>query len=328
MKCYDKITKRNYSIDILKGICAVLVVFLHVKTSIFDITILCRCAVPCFFMISGYLLFDKNCFSIIKIRRSIRHILKIILWSTFLFAIVKEGTFIYNRSFYLPSLKDWILCFVLNDNPFAFHLWYLNAYLYVLIIVLLAHKYRLIGYMYLLIPFLLLGDLIFGKYSMLILGNTYKLFVVRNFLFVGLPYFLLGSFVKTREYKIGSINRKYLYGGVILFTITSYIESWFLMYFNCCSPREHYISTTFMTLFLFILILSYNVGQSTWLSNFGGKYSLYVYIIHPLPMWGVKYVVTLLQCKILLECYSVIAPLIVLGITLFIVKILKRYKVV
>lgn len=47
--------ERNYSIDILKFICAILVVFLHTDCVYHDYILpLTRCAVPCFFMISGY----------------------------------------------------------------------------------------------------------------------------------------------------------------------------------------------------------------------------------------------------------------------------------
>ena len=46
--------ERNYSIDILKFICAILVVFLHTDCVYHDYILpLTRCAVPCFFMISG-----------------------------------------------------------------------------------------------------------------------------------------------------------------------------------------------------------------------------------------------------------------------------------
>lgn len=50
----QKMIERNYSIDILKFICAILVVFLHTDCVYHDYILpLTRCAVPCFFMISG-----------------------------------------------------------------------------------------------------------------------------------------------------------------------------------------------------------------------------------------------------------------------------------
>ena len=53
--------ERNYSIDILKFICAILVVFLHTDCVYHDYILpLTRCAVPCFFMISGYFSVGKD----------------------------------------------------------------------------------------------------------------------------------------------------------------------------------------------------------------------------------------------------------------------------
>lgn len=50
--------KRLYNIDSLKFLCAFLVVLIHMHTpyqeSIMPLT---RCAVPCFFIISGYMYF-------------------------------------------------------------------------------------------------------------------------------------------------------------------------------------------------------------------------------------------------------------------------------
>ena len=54
---------RNYSIDTLKFICAFLVIFIHTpQPDVYYIAItpISRCAVPIFFMISGYYTFGKK----------------------------------------------------------------------------------------------------------------------------------------------------------------------------------------------------------------------------------------------------------------------------
>ena len=71
------------------------------------------------------------------------------------------------------NAKEWIDFIVLNENPFGFHLWYLGAYLYVLLIVGFVDKYDKWNYLFMLIPILLAGDLIFGKYSLLLLNKEY-----------------------------------------------------------------------------------------------------------------------------------------------------------
>lgn len=182
--------ERNYSIDILKFICAILVVFLHTDCVYHDYILpLTRCAVPCFFMISGYLLFNDGDIEISRLKRSTRNILHIIVWSTLLFACYKEAVAIHQGSVYIPSLRELFNFIVLNENPFGGHLWYLGAYLYVLLIAMIISKYKIWKYMFYAIPILLLTDLILGKYSLLFLDREFPVIYVRNFLFVGLPSF-------------------------------------------------------------------------------------------------------------------------------------------
>ena len=70
--------QRNYSIDILKFICVTMVVFAHTKCAYQDIILpLIRCAVPCFFMISGYLLYKEGGIGRERIMRNFKHVAKI-----------------------------------------------------------------------------------------------------------------------------------------------------------------------------------------------------------------------------------------------------------
>lgn len=187
---------RNYSIDILKFICAALVVFLHTKCKYQDMVLpLTRCAVPCFFMISGYLLYKEGGIGARRIGRNLKHIAKITLWATVLFIFWKEFTSI-KQGGYVPSIREMMEWGVLNDCPFGFHLWYLYAYLYVLIIVLAIDKYKRWRWLFMSMPLLLLTDLAFGKYSLVVFNKEFPYILVRNFLFVGLPYFALGALLK------------------------------------------------------------------------------------------------------------------------------------
>lgn len=112
----------------------------------------------------------------------------------------------------MPSFKQWVFFLIFNENPFAGHLWYLGAYLYVLLIMVAVDKYNLWKYMLWFTPLLLMGDLVLGKYSLLLLGKEYPFVYVRNFLFVGIPYFMLGIWFKKHFGKLLKINR-YIYSG-------------------------------------------------------------------------------------------------------------------
>lgn len=206
--------QRNYSVDTLKLICAILVVILHTNCAYHDFVLpITRCAVPCFFMISGYLLYDGKHIGYARLRRGIINISKIMLWSTLLFAVLKELTTLHHGNLFFPNTKEWINFIILNENPFGFHLWYLGAYLYVLLIVCLVDRYDKWKYLFMTIPGLLAVDLAFGKYSLLLIGREYPFILVRNFLFVGLPYFSLGAWLKTKGNQIMDINKYLLSGG-------------------------------------------------------------------------------------------------------------------
>ena len=208
--------QRNYSIDTLKFICAVLVILLHTGSTYQDFILpITRCAVPCFFMISGYLLYSGKKIGNKRLKRSIVTIAKIMLWSTLLFAVLKEFMALYHGHLFIPNAKEWIDFIVLNENPFGFHLWYLGAYLYVLLFVGFVDKYNKWNCLFMIIPVLLAGDLIFGKYSLILLNKEYPYIYVRNFLFVGLPYFALGAWLKAKAVKTSSVNKYLLSGGGI-----------------------------------------------------------------------------------------------------------------
>ncbi len=322
--------QRNYSIDTLKFICAVLVVMLHTESVYQDLILpITRCAVPVFFMISGYLLYNGKEIGKERLKRNIVTIAKIMLWSTLLFAVLKEFMALYHGYLFLPNAKEWIDFIVLNENPFGFHLWYLGAYLYVLLIVGFVDKYDKWNYLFMLIPILLAGDLIFGKYSLLLLNKEYPYIYVRNFLFVGLPYFALGALLKTKAVKISSVNKYLLSGGVILFSLTSMIEKYILLYIGKSPIREHYISTTFLAVCLFLLVLSSQQKRSSIISRLGEKDSLYIYIFHPLFLiYFFPQINKIIPADWVANVYSFCAPLLVLIVTVFFTMILRKMKII
>lgn len=318
--------QRNYSIDILKIICAVLVVFLHTNFKWHNMLLpFTRCAVPCFLMISGFLLYSGQGIGQERLKRNIKHILHILLWSTLLFLVYKEIWSIAHGGLFVPSIKSWIFFVVLNENPFAGHLWYLGAYFYVLLIMLFVNKHKLWTYMLMLTPLLLLGDLVFGKYSILLLGKEFPFVYVRNFLFVGIPYFMLGIWCKMSFDKLLKINRYIYLGGVILFTFTSIMEKTFLLDLGKSPMREHYLSTTFLAICLFMFVLSFKNVHSSKISLLGERDSLYIYVFHPLFVMTLPMIIKRMPNMIDIF-YQYTAPLVVLTITIVFTVLLRKIK--
>lgn len=257
--------------------------------------------------------------------RNMKHIWHIFLWSTLLFVVYKEAWSIVHGHLFVPSLRQWIFFFIFNENPFAGHLWYLGAYLYVLLIMLIVDKYKLWRYMLWLTPLLLLGDLVFGKYSLLLLGREFPFVYVRNFLFVGISYFMLGIWCKTHLDKLLAVNRYIYSGGAILFTFTSSMEKTFLLDLGKSPMREHYLSTTFLAICLFMFVLSYKNVHGSKISQLGERDSLYIYVFHPLFVMALPMFIKRMP-NMMDTFYQYVAPLIVLAATIVFTLFLRKIK--
>ncbi len=317
----------NYSIDILKFICAILVVCLHTNSNLHNtIMPITRCAVPCFFMISGFLLYEENGINKSRLLRNIKHIFNITIWATLLFFVWTEILSIKSNSFFIPHTMQWLEFVFLNENPFGFHLWYLGAYLYVLIIMYIVERKQYYHYLFVITPFLLLCDLIFGKYSLLLLNREIPYICVRNFIFVGIPYFSIGMLMKRYYSKITNINR-FILMGVILFVLTSFLERNILISIGKNSIRDHYISTTFPAICLMMSLLTFKIKDRTLCSSIGEKNSLYIYILHPIFITIMfSFVCTLPNRFVII--YEWISPIIIFTVTLIFTIILRKIKII
>ena len=98
----------------------------------------------------------------------------------------------------------------------------------------------------------------------------------------GLPYFLIGNLIqKNKEKLTKSITNNKLIFLIILFTITTLIEKYILIRLNANTIRDHYISTTFLSIFMFICFIKIPMVKSdNLLAIIGQKYSLHIYIVH------------------------------------------------
>lgn len=279
-----------------------------------------------FFLISGFLLFDGKRIEKGRLLRNIKHILHINIWATLLFVIWTEIMFAKN-GFFMPSAMQWLEFIFLNENPFGFHLWYLGAYLYVLIIMYFIEKHYLYNYFFYITPLLLLGDLVLGKYSLLLFNREIPYIYVRNFLFVGIPYFFIGILIKKYYHKIIGFNRLILMGGGILFTVTSFLERQYLMSIDKNPMRDHYISTTFLAICLMISFLLHRVKKRTLFSSIGEKDTLYIYILHPIVINIIFALISSLQNQFAI-IYKYTAPAIVLATTLALIKFIRKIKII
>lgn len=319
---------RNYSIDILKFVCACLIVFIHTIDWQFyqEFLPLTRCAVPCFFMISGYLLFDKEQQRILpeRLKRNIIHIGKILLWATLFYLIWDETIYFINNDshIWIPDAMRCMKMLVLNVPLFGHHLWYLFAYLYVLLVIVLVNKFNKWKYLFCIIPLLLIPHIILE-----LSGKYLSIFLVRNFLFLGLPFFAIGALIKSKSNNLCKIRQHTLlfFWGIVLFSVTSLLERQILISLGQYAVRELYVSSFFLTICLFLFFISYESNQKTWLSEIGEKDSLYIYIFHPVFIYCFR---TIFNHINLFGYYSYVAPIVVVIFTILFVKCLQRIRII
>ena len=302
------------------------------------ITALSRIAVPIFFMITGYFYSD-----VVKKGRTAGQIKKLFIlmveanliyfvWKWLYTAVLSDVSFLSSTF----TVKNMLKFLFLNDSPLSGHLWYLGAILYSLIIVFIANNLKLGKILYWLTPVLLLMDLVFGKYSLVLFNREFPYILVRNFLFVGIPYFCIGRMI--REGLGQKIKKNTAALLIFIFSMTTCIERFILVSTDMNPTRDHYISTTFLAIVVFLFILKCDSGKEhvnldklqareDWLTDLlaiiGWKYSTWLYILHPIFITCIGTVMS----KIGLQgVYKYMGPVVIYVVTIVFLLIVDRVK--
>ena len=325
---YGRQTEHLNGIDTLKGICAFLIVCIHCPfpgEAGQYFLVLTRIAVPIFFMITGF--FYNMTVEAGKEIKQIRKILILMikanllyfLWNLFYAAASGRSALDYLSS--VLTFKKLAQFLVLNQSPFGSHLWYLGAILYVLLIAALAGRLKLTKVLYVLTPVLLAGDLILGKYSLLLLKREFPYILVRNFLFVGIPYFCIGRLLSK---KTGKHKKSVLFALTALFSFTSLLERYLLVQSDLNTARDHYISSTLLAVTVFLLFLDIGRGgRPLPLEKIGRKYSGWVYIVHPIFITVLSFAARQLNVY---ESYQFVAPVLVYFAAVAFVAAAQRFR--
>lgn len=325
---------RYNSIDSLKAICAFLIVCIHIPLSSQEVSgylmILTRVAVPIFFMISGY--FHKNIHDrggegkeILKLFRIFLYANLVYLIWHILFAIMKQQEVftIFSEVFTEKHLIEFLL---LNESPLASHLWYLGAILYVKVIVFICDRLHCRRMLYWITPFLLMGDLMLGKYSLVLFHKEFPYLFVRNYIFVGIPNFCIGCILRSHSIQLKRYSGMMPFC-IVLFSITSFIERFILENAGLNATRDNYISTTFLAIAIFEFFLTRKDKKTSRLEGvlapIGWKYSTWIYILHPIFIMVIQAVMKKIGVY---SIYGFLGPIIVYTGTLIFLVCLSRVK--
>lgn len=320
---------RNLGIDVLKVLCSAMVVYIH--TDIpgiigYAMYMVSRIAVPVFFMISGYLY--PGAVQRGRTGKQLRRMLWLFLLSNLLYfaAEMIRTAASGELAAFLASLAradTWINFIMFNASPFKYHLWYLGAALYTLIVMQFLYRTRFVKVLYYLVPVLLLTDLVFGDYSVVLLGDTFEVFYVRNWLCVGIPYFLIGTLINKHEENIRNRTKVWTWGVlVVVFSMTTLLERLLLLLKDVAGYRSHNASTTLLAVSLFLFCLYFFrqfSGKGRAVSMAAQRYTLWIYILHPIVIAVLDGIARALQVYPAYEwvrfvlVYSVTLTLLLLG---------------
>ncbi|MFV0529176.1 MAG: acyltransferase family protein [Lachnospiraceae bacterium] len=326
--------ERKASLDVLKCLCAFLVVCLHTwegNQIAYFFMPLERVAVPLFFMMSGFFYTGSRMRG--SAGRNIVRILSLLLLSNlfYLFFMIlqnllqKQSLAAYFATLFQgESLRSALL---FSASPIAGHLWYLSALLYVLLLLYVLYKKRIMKYLYALIPILLLGNLLAGNYAKVFTGTGYPIYYARNALLCGLPFFLIGLGL---YHLYGKGERKLpswllLAAGTAFFAAASLHEKYLLTRAGKNSNEDLYASTIFLSVFLFLIFLKRpNLGQNTIVAKIGRELSLLIYILHVLVREAVSRIAEVLG---IFDFYSKIAFLVVFLLTAILAALLHKLTI-
>ncbi|MBU5461086.1 acyltransferase family protein [Anaerostipes sp. MSJ-23] len=219
------------------------------------------------------------------------------------------------------SLKNIFKLFIFNESPVGGHLWYLGALLYVLLIVFVIDKLNCRRVLYWIIPVFLVLDLIFGKYAIVIFNREFPYILVRNFLCVGIPYFCLGTLIREKKIR-KNISKRVLEFMIMIFALTGICERFILVNYRMNATRDHYISTTFLAIAVFLYVLKSN-WKNERLSKIGREYSTWLYIIHPIFITVFAFITKKIG---IYSLYSYVGPIVIYIVSLLFLILLKKIK--
>lgn len=224
--------KRNASFDALKGIACIAVIFMHCEyPGFFGMYVQCmtRWSVPLFFAVSGFFFRRETTQECV---RKARHIGKILWISVPLYLVytVWAQLFIGGSALLLEYTRQEITpinivaCLLLNRPLFIEGpLWFLLALVYVYMAYAVMIRLKLTKYSRQLCVALFAEHFLLG-YGSYLLGCRLPTIVFRNFLFEGLPCFLIGRIVylRSQEWNAEQMNliskrgREILFVGLLL----------------------------------------------------------------------------------------------------------------
>ena len=312
----------NRCLNFIKAICCIGVVYTHLpfpnKLGMV-ISYFVKFAVPVFFMISGYFSYydDKNerCK---RIPKKIIHILKLLVVSELIYGIVY---FINNKNLLNLNFGEVIFKLFIGSF-FNGTLWFLYALIWGYVMLYLIYKTGKEKIFCYLAPIVLVLHVII---RFLIKNQEfYNYAYFRNFLVFGLPFILMGVFIRQNNEKIKNMfSNKICILGIIIGEAIMVVE-WLITK----TALDIYIGTIIYSFFIFVFaVKNPNKYINEKIEFIGKNLSMYVYIIHVLAIdFSVTYICKSDIMKYFTPVVSIIISIVMSYFIYFVINKIGDFK--
>lgn len=267
------------SLDFIKGIACIFVVFMHCEFPGLLGTVVqavSRFCVPLFFMVSGYFCFKRETRTIADSLRKIKHIAKITLYACFFYfcfcLLLQYLSGGLTLSVSVRQLYVWLLF----NRPFwvAGQYWFLFALLYTYVFYFSFELNGKRKWAYCLAAIMFVAYYLLAQ-GMHIAGIYIPNHIYRNWLVEGFAFFMLGHWLHENQSRFTIDNKTLIF---VIFASTL-----------LCLPERYLLGRDFgvniLTLpqvtALFVYAIQNPSSHQGYLQQLGKFCSMFVYILHP-----------------------------------------------
>ena len=327
---YYKGDKEIYGLQILKFICALLVVQIHANSGIKEAVLpLAYIGVPVFLMITGYFLPKPDGkLSKHKMKKMFKKICLLELFGCAVYLayfVLACGVGHRGKLVVLTQKQYWIDLILKGTQP-CYHLWYLVALLQCVTLMYVCVRLKIEKWLFWLIPLGLALNLMFGKYSFLLANEMigHDITLSRNALTIGMPCLLIGVLIRYFEYKLPSQKKIILIAFVGLLGV--YVESIILNSIFGSQNGNLYIFTIPLATAVFVYFLRLDVTGKLGhrFARYGKEYSLDIYLWHIVVGSAALRILTLLKLHPQTGDFDIVFVLIA---TLVVARLLKNRSI-
>lgn len=299
VKCNDKII----SIDLMRVICAYMVVAIHVhpfedinhNLGYIFTQIIPRIAVPFFFVVSGYF-FTKSLIKDNEVTmRYLKRLIKIYtLWSIVYFLLDMITDLVRGNIDILSMVKNNIVSYFILGS--YYHLWYFPALIFCVIVVSILNKFKCINKLYKISIILYIIGVLGCSYNSIginipLLNKLYlfsQFTLIRRAVLMGLPFFMLGYFIYLKSNNIYKAENSTIIKRLILIIICFLTE---IAIVNILRIQENIVISLFLyplTGLIFSLCLKNPMNNMYKHCNLFKYVANLVYYSHPLVIFVIS----------------------------------------